>query len=93
VDTTVIHVRAEGPTDTIHYVLGLLEKPSFLVAVTPPWANISIDWDKLMEGTLDKCIHFHPKPTFTFGFTVNRVRLHLLQFKNFKMFVKSIKQI
>jgi len=75
VDTTVIHIRSEGKNDTIHYILSLLEKPSFLVAVTEPSANISIDWDKLMEGSFDKCIDFHPKPTFSYGFTINRVRV------------------
>jgi hypothetical protein len=73
VDTTVIHVQSEGPKDTIHYILSLLEKPSFLVAVTEPSANISIDWDKLIAGSYDKSIDFHPRASFSYGFTISRV--------------------
>lgn len=72
-DTTVIHVQSEGPKDTIHYILSLLEKPSFLVAVTEPSANISIDWDKLIAGSYDKSIDFHPRASFSYGFTISRV--------------------
>ncbi|XP_059475606.1 glycosylated lysosomal membrane protein B-like [Neocloeon triangulifer] len=72
-DTTVIHIRAVGTTNTIHYICSLLEKPSFLIAVTEPFANITINWELLMASTLDKCINFHPEPSFAFGFTINRI--------------------
>ncbi|XP_065341030.1 glycosylated lysosomal membrane protein B-like [Cloeon dipterum] len=72
-DATVIHIRAIGSTDTIHYIVSLLEKPSFLIAVTEPLANISINWEQLMASTLDKCISFLPEPSFSFGFTITRI--------------------
>lgn len=74
---TTLHLGADGPNDTLHYLWDFIGNPSVLLALTPPSTSLNISWeDYLTRG--DKSLHFSEKPVYTFGVIINKVTLSLL---------------
>lgn len=62
-----------SPNDTIHYLWDFTYKPTMLMAVTDPSAVLSINWTKYLSDDPVKSIKFSQKPSYTYGFTVEKV--------------------
>lgn len=86
---TVVHVRAIGDNDTLHYIWDLNRQPSVLVALTELDVNVTIDWDSLSKDV--SRLTFSTKPKYTMSFILTKVseRLHAISiFSNiFSMFL------
>lgn len=63
----MIHVRALGPSDQLHYLWDFTGEPACLILsfnVTTP-VRLTIDWLKFFDG--QEAIVFDPKPQYFFG--------------------------
>ena len=69
----VIHVRADGPNDTLHYVWCFHNKPTILLALTSHAANLSVSWEDFPENK--SSINFTSEPHYSFGVLINQVKL------------------
>lgn len=68
----VIHVRADGPNDTLHHVWCFVPKPTILIALTPHKAqNVSINWAEFPNTA--SSISFSPEPYYSYGVLFNQV--------------------
>lgn len=70
----LVHVKADGPRDTIHALWSTVGAPSVLVARTANSVNVSVDWKKFLHpGDIsddDAVIHFTSNPVVVFGFVL-----------------------
>lgn len=71
-DFKLVYVRAEGPSDILHYLWDFTQKPSILVAATPLKSDLSISWDKFKEEN-NTSIKFSQDPVYSFGIVLNKV--------------------
>lgn len=73
-NTTVIHVEADGPSNTIHYIWDLRanQTPSVLVAMTELNTNLTIEWENFTNG-LANTVSFSNKPVHTMTFSFPKV--------------------
>ena len=69
-----LYVRAEGPSDTLHYLWDLTGHPAVLLAVTSPSAKIHINWSPYLLH-LPQSVNFTEKPQYTFGLEIQKVSL------------------
>nr|CAD7409085.1 unnamed protein product [Timema cristinae] len=69
---TLVHVRAEGPNDTLHYLWGFTGKPSIILALTSPNATLTINWKDFIFASV-QAIEFSEKPIYSFGLVVNKI--------------------
>lgn len=69
---TTLHLKAEGPNDTLHYLWDFVGNPSVLLAVTSPAAKLNIEWDKYLTRQ-PKSINFTEEPIYTFGLVIQKV--------------------
>lgn len=67
----VIHVRADGPNDTLHYVWCFYNKPTLLTALTSHAANLSVSWKDFPDSK--RSITFTTEPHYSFGVLINQV--------------------
>ncbi|NXS14414.1 GLMPB protein, partial [Neodrepanis coruscans] len=57
----LLHVRAEGPSDTLHYVWSSIGAPAvLLVATQSPSSSLSINWTRLLSPTPAGAIWIDP---------------------------------
>ncbi|XP_065586468.1 glycosylated lysosomal membrane protein [Cyrtonyx montezumae] len=57
----VLHVRAVGPSDTLHYVWSSIGAPAvLLVATRSPSSALAIDWDRLLSPAPAGAVWFEP---------------------------------
>ncbi|NXA11347.1 GLMPB protein, partial [Sapayoa aenigma] len=57
----LLHVRAEGPSDTLHYVWSSIGAPAvLLVATESPSSSLSINWTQLLSPTPAGAIWIDP---------------------------------
>lgn len=70
-ETTLIHVKAEGENDTLHYIWDLSRQPSVLVALCDRNTNITIKWNKTLKNA--DAIEFTTKPMYTMSFVLTKV--------------------
>lgn len=70
-DPWVVHVVAEGETDTFHHLWGTHGAPAFITAVTNKTANFTIDWEGLMNFT-EESVTFEDltQVHYAFGFVI-----------------------
>ncbi|XP_063228666.1 glycosylated lysosomal membrane protein B-like [Bacillus rossius redtenbacheri] len=71
-EVILVHVRADGPNDTIHYLWGFLGKPTIWFAMTRPTTNLTIDWDTLLWKN-ERAVHFSEPPIYSFGAMFNKL--------------------
>ncbi|CAG2055870.1 unnamed protein product [Timema podura] len=69
---TLVHVRADGPNDTLHYLWGFTGKPSIILALTSPNATLTINWKDFIFASV-QAIEFSEKPVYSFGLVVNKI--------------------
>ncbi|XP_074105584.1 glycosylated lysosomal membrane protein [Cotesia typhae] len=69
---TTLHLKAEGPNDTLHYLWDFVGNPSVLLAVTSPAAKLNIEWDKYLTRQ-PKSINFTEEPIYTFGLVIQKI--------------------
>lgn len=68
----VVHVRAEGPNDTLHHVWCFHPKPTVLIALTSrETKNVTIDWNNFPNIT--SSLYFSPQPIYSFGILLNQI--------------------
>lgn len=68
----VMHVSAEGPNDTLHYLWDFTHKPSILVAVTPVTSHLKIDWSNFTDESAKK-ITFGNETLYSFGIVLDKL--------------------
>jgi len=68
----LVYVRAEGPSDILHYLWDFTQKPSILVAATPLKSNLSISWEKF-KGENKTSIKFSQDPVYSFGIVLDKI--------------------
>lgn len=67
---SVVYSKANGPSDTLHYLWDLSKKPSLLLALTPLSTNLSIDWERYGNSC---ALSFSEKPSYIFGVIINTI--------------------
>lgn len=67
----IVHVRAVGSNDTLHYVWCFRSKPTVLLALTSHASNLSVMWEQFPSTA--NSISFEPKPIYSFGVSVNQL--------------------
>lgn len=68
----LVHVTAEGAEDTLHHVWDFTNKPSVMLAVTPPNTSLLISWDDFLKGDAGS-IKFSSQPSYTFSFVFDQI--------------------
>ncbi|KMQ92733.1 lysosomal protein ncu-g1-a-like protein, partial [Lasius niger] len=71
-NVTTLHLGADGPNDTLHYLWDFIGNPSVLLALTPPSTSLNISWEDYLARQ-DKSLHFSEKPVYTFGVIINKI--------------------
>lgn len=71
--STLVHVKADGDNDTLHYIWDLTQQPTILVALCVKNTSVAINWTNSTPISLDK-IEFSPKPKYTMSFVLTKVR-------------------
>ncbi|XP_050162248.1 glycosylated lysosomal membrane protein isoform X5 [Myiozetetes cayanensis] len=72
----VLHVRAEGPGDTLHFVWGSLGAPSvLLVASRSPQSRLDIDWPRLLSPSPEGALRILPPGSVSYAGAVVFTRL------------------
>ncbi|XP_058453453.1 glycosylated lysosomal membrane protein-like [Malaya genurostris] len=69
---TLIHIRAESATDTIHYVWDFTQKPTILVALTEKNASLNIDWEAF-RSRKPESVKFSKPTKYVFMTVINRI--------------------
>ncbi|XP_076682498.1 glycosylated lysosomal membrane protein isoform X2 [Andrena cerasifolii] len=69
---TTVHLRADGPNDTLHYLWDFRGNPSLLLALTSPSASLKIIWADFLERR-NNSITFSEAPAYTFGVALNKI--------------------
>ncbi|CAL8073062.1 unnamed protein product [Orchesella dallaii] len=68
----LVHIRSDGPHDTLHFLWSFLGSPSLLLARTPLQSNLSVDWISIFEDA-GGAISFEPAPYYVFGWSLVKV--------------------
>ncbi|XP_071449818.1 glycosylated lysosomal membrane protein B-like [Hetaerina americana] len=71
--TMLLYVRADGPNDTLHYLWDFTGKPSVLLALTSPSANLSISWSDFLWNIKDTSLNFTESPMYSFGMVIDKI--------------------
>lgn len=69
---TVVHVRADGPNDTIHHIWDFTGRPSVLIARTALNATLAIDWPAFMRNE-SRSVRFEPAPLYSSCLVLTRL--------------------
>lgn len=75
--TLLLHVTAQGPNNTINFLWSFYSKPSFLLAVTEPDADLKVKWETL-ENSTEPSVLFSSTPEYSFGLVLNKVFMSVL---------------
>jgi len=70
----LVHIRSDGPHDTLHFLWSFLGAPSLLLARTPLQSNLSVDWLSIFEDA-GGAISFEPVPYYLFGWSLVKVNI------------------
>ncbi|XP_014670233.1 PREDICTED: glycosylated lysosomal membrane protein A-like [Priapulus caudatus] len=65
----LVHVRADGQDDSIHYLWSSIGAPTFLVVRTELSSQLQIDWTALLSNESANSITFSSPPLFAFAVT------------------------
>ncbi|GAB1861691.1 hypothetical protein CAJAP_02770 [Camponotus japonicus] len=71
-NVTTLHLSADGPNDTLHYLWDFIGNPSVLLALTPPSTSLNISWEDYLARR-ENSVHFSEKPTYSFGMIINKI--------------------
>ncbi|XP_058823640.1 glycosylated lysosomal membrane protein-like [Topomyia yanbarensis] len=71
---TLIYIRAESPTDTIHYLWDFTQKPTILVALTEKNVTLNISWEHFRDRKSES-VSFSKQPKYVFMTVINRIFL------------------
>lgn len=89
---TLLHIDAEGPNDSLHYLWNFIDNPSVLVALTNKSSKLNIKWtgdplSKLKQTTdcLPQKISFNDSAIFSYGLSIKKVCLKLRENFFFKL--------
>lgn len=85
-NTTVIHVKADGPSNSLHYIWDLRANhtPSVLVALTELNTSLIIEWESFLNSVdTPNTVAFSNEPVYTMTFLFTKVSyiyitLHIL---------------
>lgn len=80
-ETTLVHVKADGDNDTLHYVWDFTQQPTILIALCDKNTSVTFNWTTNTLVSLDK-IEFSPKPIYTMSFVLTKVRHSRLHARN-----------
>ncbi|XP_029662447.1 glycosylated lysosomal membrane protein B-like [Formica exsecta] len=69
---TTLHLSADGPNDTLHYLWDFIGTPSVLLALTPPSTSLNISWEDYLARR-ENSLHFSEAPTYSFGVIINKI--------------------
>lgn len=77
---TLLHIDAEGPNDSLHYLWNFIDNPSVLVALTNKSSKLNIKWtgdplSKLKQTTdcLPQKISFNDSAIFSYGLSIKKI--------------------
>ena len=73
----VAYTKAEGKTDTIHYLITSVGTPAVLIAKTKNNVSIHVHWEKfLSKNNVSNAVYFHEgeQPQYVYTLLLNRVR-------------------
>ncbi|XP_072745661.1 glycosylated lysosomal membrane protein [Anoplolepis gracilipes] len=71
-NVTTLHLSADGPNDTLHYLWDFIGNPSVLLALTPPSTSLDISWKDYLARR-GNSFNFSEKPTYSFGVIINKI--------------------
>lgn len=69
---TVIHIKADGEHDTLHYIWDFRKQPSVLVALTESNTTMNIKWEQFVNDA-PSVLEFSNKPKYTMSFVLSKV--------------------
>lgn len=69
--TTLIHVKADGDNDTLHYIWDLTRQPTILVVLCEKNTTVTMNWT-MTPISLDTIV-FSPEPKYTMSFALTKV--------------------
>ncbi|XP_043273742.1 glycosylated lysosomal membrane protein-like isoform X2 [Venturia canescens] len=70
-NVTTVYLRAEGSTDTLHYIWDFFGNPSLLLAVTSPSTQLNVNWNEYLLNQPNS-IQFTEEPQYTFGVVLQK---------------------
>lgn len=73
---TVVHIKAIGSTNCLHYVWDFTGSPTVLMALTPLNTSLTINWRHFMDADLQS-VTFSKKPIYTSAVIITRVILKI----------------
>lgn len=68
---TLVHIKADGDNDTLHYIWDLSRQPSVLVALCERNTNVTFEWNSTFKDV--SRINFTTKPKYTMSFVLTKV--------------------
>lgn len=68
---TLVHIKADGENDTLHYIWDLSRQPSVLVALCERNTNVTFEWNSTFKDV--SRINFTTKPKYTMSFVLTKV--------------------
>ncbi|KAL6432392.1 hypothetical protein ACFW04_006773 [Cataglyphis niger] len=69
---TTLHLSADGPNDTLHYLWDFIGTPSILLALMPPSTSLNISWDDYLARR-ENSLHFSEAEIYSFGVIINKL--------------------
>ncbi|KAG8222481.1 hypothetical protein J437_LFUL000843 [Ladona fulva] len=70
---TFLHVRADGPNDSLHYLWDFTSKPTVLIAQTSNNASLTISWYDFLWNINSISVKFSEEPKYTFGVIFDKI--------------------
>lgn len=69
----VLHIKADGDSDRLHYIYDFTGKPSVLIAKGDKNSSLQIDWTKFMGNTEDGSVKIIPEPSYIFATVIDNL--------------------
>lgn len=76
---SLIHIKSDGPRDSLHFLWSFIGAPTLLLARTPLNTNLSVDWSLLLLEGSGNPITFNPAPFYIFGWSLVTVKKHKIR--------------
>lgn len=69
-----VHIAAESPNNTLHYIWDFTGIPAFFLAKTNKNTSLNIDWNSFLKGDASS-VNFSSTPDFIFSAVIHKVLL------------------
>lgn len=73
--SSIVYTKSTGANDVLHYLWSNIGAPASLIVLTNEKANLTVDWERLLNDTSDiaGAIHFDQEPEFVFGYVLSKL--------------------